>query len=346
MAAAIFISYRRDDSEHAVARIERRLAEGFGSEHVFRDTTNLLAGADVAEGVREAASSCRVMLVVLGDRWDGTRLHDARDWVRIELCLAKAKGTKVIPVLLPGARLPHPEELPDALRWLADRIAHPLSRDPSFLPTVDALGDVLSQHLTLRFRRGGPNDLSLPSPAPVETLAPGPTAALTLSLAPTSPPAPVTAPASTLEAGQTASGHPPLVPQIGRRRMWQVGAALVLLGLPAATGLYIWDAGRLPSAGTWSCRVGTERRQCRIAGGGAQRVLFVVRGDQEHYEGALVRTGAYAASAELTHHVRDVKFQETDSVELTGSIGGRTWSGSWRGGFGQPQETQQFELWR
>ena len=66
--------------------------------------------------------ACSVLLVVIGPRWlaaegkPGWRAGDPKDWVRLEIELAIKRGIRVIPVLVNGARMPSPGELPPSLR--------------------------------------------------------------------------------------------------------------------------------------------------------------------------------------------------------------------------------------
>jgi hypothetical protein len=82
---------------------------------------------------------------VIGSDWlsmsgpDGTRrLDEPDDYVRREVGAALAAGVRVVPVLVDRAELPTPEDLPDALRPLAQRQAVAL-RDATWHQDVDAL---------------------------------------------------------------------------------------------------------------------------------------------------------------------------------------------------------------
>jgi hypothetical protein len=83
--------------------------------------------------------------VVIGSDWlsmsepDGTRrLDEPDDYVRREVGAALAAGVRVVPVLVDRAELPTPEDLPEALRPLAQRQAVAL-RDATWHQDVDAL---------------------------------------------------------------------------------------------------------------------------------------------------------------------------------------------------------------
>ena len=126
----IFISYRRDDTAGRAGRLFDLLATRFGARNVFQDVTAIEPGTDFTQRVDEAIAQCDATLVVIGSDWlsmsgpDGTRrLDEPDDYVRREVGAALAAGVRVVPVLVDRAELPTPEDLPEALRPLAQRQA-------------------------------------------------------------------------------------------------------------------------------------------------------------------------------------------------------------------------------
>ena len=93
-ANAIFISYRRSDSNDVSGRIYDRLAAHFGATAVFKDVHSIPYGADFPTYIRQELSHCRVLLAVIGPTWLTAEKHGQRrldnpaDWVRIEIQLA------------------------------------------------------------------------------------------------------------------------------------------------------------------------------------------------------------------------------------------------------------------
>ena len=141
----IFISYRRDDTAGRAGRLFDLLATRFGARNVFQDVTAIEPGTDFTQRVDEAIAQCDATLVVIGSDWlsmsgpDGTRrLDEPDDYVRREVGAALAAGVRVVPVLVDRAELPAPEDLPEALRPLAQRQAVAL-RDATWHRDVDAL---------------------------------------------------------------------------------------------------------------------------------------------------------------------------------------------------------------
>lgn len=128
-ADRVFISYRRDDAAGYAGRLEEALEKRLGRGSVFRDVLDIAPGADFVEAIRQRLAGAQAVLVLIGPRWAGgdspgmRRIDDAQDFVRLEVQEALASGVKLIPVLLPGARMPAEDELPEALKPLARRNA-------------------------------------------------------------------------------------------------------------------------------------------------------------------------------------------------------------------------------
>jgi hypothetical protein len=136
----IFISYRRADSKYVVDRIRDRLITAFGNQSVFRDVESIPIGVDFRTELENVASSCDVMLVVIGPQWAGItdaqgnkRLFDANDFTRIEIETGlRHEGIRVVPVLVMNADMPTAQEMPESLKDLAFRNAVNVRNDPDF----------------------------------------------------------------------------------------------------------------------------------------------------------------------------------------------------------------------
>ncbi len=128
MGRAIFISYRRDDSEGEAGRLFDDLVRSFGEASVFMDVSGINPGMDFRKAIDDNVAACGVLLAIIGPSWcpikgptGGRRLDDPNDFVRLEIASALARNIAVIPVLVHDAKMPHPEELPDNLKELAFR---------------------------------------------------------------------------------------------------------------------------------------------------------------------------------------------------------------------------------
>jgi hypothetical protein len=134
--AGIFINYRRADDPGTAGRLFDRLSEVFSRDALFIDVDDVPAGEDFVRVLDEKVARCDVVLVVIGRGWlhardaaGRERLADQDDFVRIEIEAALRHGKRVIPVLVNGAQMPRPEQLPEALQPLTRRNAVRISHE-------------------------------------------------------------------------------------------------------------------------------------------------------------------------------------------------------------------------
>lgn len=127
---AIFISYRRQDSEGEAGRLFDDLVAHFGERTVFMDVATIQPGHDFRKAIDTNVSKCDVLLAIIGPGWldarstgEERRLDDPNDFVRIETAAALRRDIAVIPVLVRGAKMPRVEGLPGELADLAYRNA-------------------------------------------------------------------------------------------------------------------------------------------------------------------------------------------------------------------------------
>jgi len=114
---AIFISYRRDDSEGQAGRLYDDLIRQFGEGSVFMDVAGIEPGLDFRKVIDKNVSSCGVLLALIGPGWvdakDETgrrRLDNPLDFVRLETAAALKRDIPVVPVLVAKARMPRVEQ--------------------------------------------------------------------------------------------------------------------------------------------------------------------------------------------------------------------------------------------
>jgi len=126
--SAIFISYRRSDSEGEAGRLADDLSRRFGEAAVFMDVDTIRPGRDFRKAIDESIRSCNVLLALVGPDWTGAadaaghlRLFDDSDYVRLEIASALKRDIAVIPVMVRGAHMPTAEVLPDDLSDFAYR---------------------------------------------------------------------------------------------------------------------------------------------------------------------------------------------------------------------------------
>jgi TIR domain len=122
----IFLSYRRDDSSGHTELLYSRLAGYYGRAAVFRDVHAIQPMDRFREAINTALSGSAIVLVVISRQWsqltgaDGVRrLDQPDDCLRWEISSALQGNVRVLPVLVGGATMPQPGELPDDLRPLS-----------------------------------------------------------------------------------------------------------------------------------------------------------------------------------------------------------------------------------
>ena len=175
MPDQIFISYRRDDSSYVTSYINDLLRKEFGDDAVFTDVDNIALGVDFRAVLDEIVSQCQVVLAVMGADWltarnqEGElRLEDPGDFVRIEIESALARNIPVIPLLVGGAKMPAPQELPESIRGLAFRNGIQIRPAPDFGVDMARLIKNLRRHFDAIRPDGG----EAPVPEEIEEQAP------------------------------------------------------------------------------------------------------------------------------------------------------------------------------
>jgi DNA-binding CsgD family transcriptional regulator/tetratricopeptide (TPR) repeat protein len=165
--ASVFVSYRRTDAPGHAGRLYDRLVERFGEARVFKDLDSMEPGADFVEVVEDTIDRCDALVAVIGRHWlpakqGGERgLNDPQDWMRVELVQALKRGIRVIPVLVQGAAMPSPADLPDDLKALTRRHAVEIS-EAAWTAQVNRLIDSLERPLA----RAPDRERREPSPEP------------------------------------------------------------------------------------------------------------------------------------------------------------------------------------
>ena len=124
----IFLSYRRDDSDHQTGRIRDRLSREFGNDAIFMDVDGIPLGVNFAERINEEIGQSDVLVTIIGNRWlalsddkGARRLDNPADAVRIEISSALKRNIPIIPILLDGAKVPSVDVLPEDIKELAYR---------------------------------------------------------------------------------------------------------------------------------------------------------------------------------------------------------------------------------
>lgn len=125
----LFISYRREDSQHAAGRLYLALRNQIPERDIFLDIYCILGGIDFTEDYEANVAKSDVLLALIGPKWnEAKRLDQADNHVRRELLAARKHSVSVLPLLLDGTEMAKAAELPDELRFLcnlsAERLTH------------------------------------------------------------------------------------------------------------------------------------------------------------------------------------------------------------------------------
>lgn len=239
---AIFISYRRDDTEGQAGRLFQDLSEAFGADMVFMDVTAIEPGIDFRKAIEKNTASCGVLLALIGRNWLGAvdekgarRLDNPNDFVRLETASALRRDIPVVPVLVHGARMPRDDELPEDLRDLAFRNGVEITH-ARWESDVQVLIKALRPHVERAARNGDGSDAPVTPPQGLLSPARDP------AVQPAPPPAP--------------SPPPPPRPDPGPGR-WKAALA----GLAAVLVL----GGGWAGYGSWQAAQKREQAQRLIA---------------------------------------------------------------------------------
>ena len=147
MSGSVFISYRREDSGAWADRIRNRLRSMMGSHRVVLDIDDVAHGRNFASALAERVNESDAVVVIIGKNWHTKTLADPNDRVRIEIEAALNRKIRVIPVLVDGASMPQPGDLPESLKALTHMRPIDLSSEHFDTDTErleEALRDLLS----------------------------------------------------------------------------------------------------------------------------------------------------------------------------------------------------------
>jgi CHASE2 domain-containing sensor protein len=147
--STVFISYRRDDASANAGRLCDWLKRQFGADKVFLDTDKIAPGDNFPLVLEQRLAASDVLLAVIGPRWAGItdaagnrRIANPKDFVALEIATGLKRGIRVIPVLVGGASMPSPDQLPHVLQGVEVRNAIAID-DSRFSQDFDNLVDAI-----------------------------------------------------------------------------------------------------------------------------------------------------------------------------------------------------------
>ncbi len=141
-------------------RIRDKLVSHYGDHSVFMDIDSIPFGFDFREHVKSAFLENDILIAVIGPKWVGTdannraRINEETDPVRIEVETALKRDIPVVPVLIGGASMPSPAELPDGLKDLAFRNAAQIDAGRDFHQHMERLIRSMDRIIELKAGHG------------------------------------------------------------------------------------------------------------------------------------------------------------------------------------------------
>ena len=140
-------------------RIRDNLAAYYGNDSIFIDVDNIPFGTDFREHIRKAFGDHDMMIAVVGQKWLGqrkggrTRIQEETDPVRVEIEMALQQNMPMVPVLVNGARMPKPQDLPDSMKAFSFRKAAEVDSGRDFRQHMDRLIRSIDETLNLKARK-------------------------------------------------------------------------------------------------------------------------------------------------------------------------------------------------
>ena len=153
----VFVGYRREDSAGHAGRLHDRFVARWGTDRVFLDIDSLSPGDDFVEVIDRTLDECLLVVLVIGPRWldirddqGCRRIDNSVDYHRREIEQSLQRKVRMIPVLVGGARMPIPSNLPESLSGLCRLNAFEVS-DRRFnhdsLKLVEVMNVILSEEI-------------------------------------------------------------------------------------------------------------------------------------------------------------------------------------------------------
>ena len=118
-----------------------------GSDRVVLDIDDIAHGPNFASALTERVNESDAVVMIIGKNWHTKTLADPNDRVRIEIEAALNRKIRITPVLVDGASMPQPGDLPESLKALTHMRPIDLSSehfDADMKRLEEALRDLLS----------------------------------------------------------------------------------------------------------------------------------------------------------------------------------------------------------
>jgi hypothetical protein len=119
----IFISYRHEDTAQFAHRLYDGLASYYGRSNIVIDEDSFETGREFPEIIRESIQHCRILLILVGDKWEGNsngtpRIEDPGDWVRKEIETALEYRRIMFPIYVGNRSVLTADRLPASINFI------------------------------------------------------------------------------------------------------------------------------------------------------------------------------------------------------------------------------------
>ena len=147
----IILSYRRADTQDIAMRVRDRLAARYGKKSVFTDIDSIPIGSDFLKHINRELAACDALLAIVGPRWlqgreSGAGIEQETDYVRLEVEGALKREIHVVPIIVGGAKMPKPSDLPESMRAFGYRNAAEVDSGVRFQDDMERLIRSLDEH--------------------------------------------------------------------------------------------------------------------------------------------------------------------------------------------------------
>lgn len=170
--AEVCIISRRGDAGPIAGHIINYLTQTFGTDDVTGNHIPIDAGQDARDVLSRRVSNAYLVLVIIGRSFfTDNRLTSPTDPVRFAVDAALRRNQMIVPLLVDGAVMPPPHELPVGLDALAYRGAVPVRDVPDFQRDMESVTYTVRQAVSAGKQHVAPAPHSAPAyppqPAPV-----------------------------------------------------------------------------------------------------------------------------------------------------------------------------------
>src|SRR4051812_17953270 len=121
----IFVSYRRQLAGGYAGHLRNSLCRVYRPEAISMDI-EIEPGDDFERWIKQRIASCHVLLAIIAPGWSkatdeagNLRLHNPRDYARMEIEAALTRGVPILPVFVGDTKMPPDSELPGTMAQFA-----------------------------------------------------------------------------------------------------------------------------------------------------------------------------------------------------------------------------------